>query len=51
MHVDEVLCHVENGVATWEASHRGYIMKKAVSKEVTAGGWFDFFWTLTKEMK
>ena len=43
MRVDEVLCHGENGGATRETSHRGCIMRKAVSKEVTAGGRFDFF--------
>ena len=43
MHVDEVLCHGENGGATWETSHRGCIMRKVESKEVTAGGRFDFF--------
>ena len=42
MHVDEVLCHGENGGATWETSHRGCIMRKVISKEVTAGGRFDF---------
>ena len=36
MHVDEVLCHGVNGRATWETSHRGSIMKKVLSKEVTA---------------
>ena len=48
MHVDEVFCHGENGRATWETSHRGCIMRKGLSKEVTAGGRFDFFWTLTQ---
>ena len=43
MHVDEVLCHGESGRATWETSHRGCIMRKVTSKEVTAGGSFDFF--------
>ena len=43
MHVDEVLCHGENGGATWETSRRGCIMRKVVSKQVTAGGRFDFF--------
>ena len=43
MHVDEVLCHGENGGATWETSNRGCIMRKDVSKEVTAGGRFAFF--------
>ena len=43
IHVDEVLCHGENGGATWETSHRGCILRKVVSKEVTAGGRFDFF--------
>ena len=43
MHVDEVLCHGENGWATWDTSHRGCIMRKVVSKEFTAGGRFDFF--------
>ena len=38
MHVDEVLCHLENGGATWETSHRGCIMRKVVRREVT-----DFF--------
>ena len=46
MDVNEVLCHGENGGATWETSHGGCIMRKVVSKEVTAGGRFDFFWTL-----
>ena len=32
MHVDEVLCHGENGEATWETSHPGCIMRKVVSK-------------------
>ena len=43
MHVDEVLCHGESGGATWETSRRGCIMRKAVSKEVTAGRRFNFF--------
>ena len=43
IHVDEVLYNGENGGATWEASHRGFIMRKVISKEVTAGGRFDFF--------
>ena len=43
MHVDEVLCHGEKGGATWETSHRGCIMRKVVSKQVPAGGRFDFF--------
>ena len=43
IHVDEVLCHGENGGATWQPSHRGCIMRKFVSKEVTARGRFDFF--------
>ena len=43
MYVDEVLCHGENGGATWQTSHRGCIMRKVVSKEITAGGRFDFF--------
>ena len=46
MHVDEVLCHGEDGGATRETSHQSCIMRKVVSKEVTAGGRFDFFWTL-----
>ena len=43
MHVDDVFCYEENGGATWETSHWGYIMRKVVSKELTAGGRFDFF--------
>ena len=43
MHVDEALCQGGNGGATWETSHRGCILRKVVSKEVTAGGRFDFF--------
>ena len=43
MHVDEVLCHGENGGATWETSRRGCIMRKVVSKEVPTRGRFDFF--------
>ena len=47
MHVDEVLCHGENGRATWETSGRGCIMRKVASKKVNAGGRFDFFWSLS----
>ena len=46
MHVDEVLCHGGgggNGRATWKTWHRGCIMRKVISKEVTAGGRSDFF--------
>ena len=43
MHVDEVLCHGKNGGATRETSHQSCIMRKVVSKKVTAGGRFDFF--------
>ena len=40
MHVDEMLCHGKNGGTTWDTSHRGCIMRKVISKEVTAGqGW------------
>ena len=46
MHVYEVLCNGENGGATWDTSNRGGIMRKVVSKEDTAGGRCDFFWTL-----
>ena len=49
MHVNEVLCHGENGGATWETSHRGYVLRKVVGKEVTARGRLDFFWTLSGE--
>ena len=38
MHIYEVLCHGENGGATWEL-----IMRKVVGKAFTAGGRFDFF--------
>ena len=38
-----MLCHGENGGAAWETSHCDCIMRKVVSKEVTAGGRFDFF--------
>ena len=40
----------ENGRATWKTSHRGCIMRKVISKEVTAGGRFDFSWTLLIEL-
>ena len=43
MHVDEVLCLGENGRATWETSHRDCMMRKVMSKEVTAGVRSDFF--------
>ena len=46
IHVDEVLCHGENGGATWETSHRGCIMRKVVSKTFTAVEGLTFFWTL-----
>ena len=46
MHVDDVLYHWENGVSPWQTSDRGCIIRKVVSNEVTAGGRFDFFWTL-----
>ena len=47
IHVDEVLFHGENGGAIWETSHRDCTMRKVVSKEVTAGGRLNFFWTRT----
>ena len=43
MHADEVLCRGENGGAIWETSNRGCILRKVVSKEVTAGGRLDCF--------
>ena len=43
MYVDEVLCHEEKGGGTWETLDRGYMMRKVVSKEGTAGGRFEFF--------
>ena len=43
MHVDEVLFLGENGRATWETSHQGCIVRKVVSKAVTAGGRLEFF--------
>ena len=43
MHVDEVICHGENGWTGWETSHRGCIMRMVISKEVTAGGRCDIF--------
>ena len=43
MHVDEVLCHEENGRTTWETSHPGCIKRKVISKEVTSRGRFHFF--------
>ena len=49
MHVDDVLCQGENGGATWETSHRGCILRKVVSKEVTKllpEEGLTFFWTL-----
>ena len=46
MHVDEVLCHGENGGATWETSDQGCIIRKVVSAEVAGGRRFEFFWIL-----
>ena len=46
MHVDEKIMHGENGETTWETSHRCCLVRKVARKEVTTGGWFDFFWTL-----
>ena len=51
MHVDEVLCHGKNGGTTWETPHRGCLMRKVVSNAVTAGGRFDFFWTLRSNVR
>ena len=45
-HVNEVVWHEENGGTIWEPSHRCCIVRKVIRKEVTAGGRFDFFWTL-----
>ena len=42
MHVDEVLWHGEDGGTAWETSHRFCIMRKAIRREVVAGGRFDF---------
>ena len=39
----EVLYLGDNGGTKWEAPHRGCIMWKVISKEVTAGGRFDLF--------
>ena len=46
MLVDEMLWHWEIGVTAWETSHRCWIMRKVIRKEVGAGGRFDFFWPL-----
>ena len=43
MHVDEVRCHGENGRATRKTSHQSCIMRKVISKEVSARGKLDFF--------
>ena len=43
MHVDEVIWRGENGGTIWETSHRCCTMRKVRSKEVTAGGRFDFY--------
>ena len=46
MDVDEMLCHGVNGGTTWDTSHQGCIMRKVISKEVTAEEGLTFFWTL-----
>ena len=43
MHVDEVLCHGENGRATWETSHRSCIIRKVISKKLLPEEGFSFF--------
>ena len=49
MHVDEVLWHGEGGRTVWETSHRCFIMRKVIGKEVVAGGRLDFFWALGRD--
>ena len=43
MHVNDETLHGENGGTTPETSHQFCIMRKVISKKVTAGGRFDFF--------
>ena len=43
MHVSQVIWGEENIGAIWKTSHRRCILRKAIRKEVTAGGRFDFF--------
>ena len=42
MHVNGAICLEKNGGSTWQISHQGCIMRKAIHKEVTAEGRFDF---------
>ena len=43
VHANEVLWQGENGGTTWETSHRCCRMRKAIRKEVGAGGRSGFF--------
>ena len=42
-HVNQVVCHEENIGTIWETSNGCCVMNKAIHKEVTAGGRFNFF--------
>jgi len=42
IHVNQVIWHEENIWTIWETSYR-CIMRKVIHKEVTTGGWFEFF--------
>ena len=43
LHLNQVVWHEENIGTIWETSPRCCIMRRAIHKEVTAGGRFDFF--------
>ena len=43
MHVNGVICIEKHGGTTWDTLHQSCFVRKVISKEVTAGGRFDFF--------
>ena len=43
MHASDLIQHEDTSGTTRETSHQCYIMRKAMSKEVGAGGRFDIF--------
>ena len=43
MHASDLIQHEDTSGTSRETSHQCYIMRKAMSKEVGAGGRFDIF--------
>ena len=51
MHASDLIQHEDTSGTTQETSHQCYIMRKAMSKEVGAGGRFDIFLDSAPQLK